>query len=57
MLIYLLARKRLVLALLTISTLVGLVGAKLNSAGVQVSAAVTHVMVDYPAPSIATNCT
>ena len=52
MLIYLIARKRLVLALLTISTVVGLVGAKLNAAGVPASAAVTHVMIDYPAPSI-----
>ena len=52
MLRYLIAHTRLALAVLTISTLVGLIGAKLNTAGVQVSAATAHVMVDLPGRSL-----
>jgi hypothetical protein len=53
MLHYLLARKRLLALVLAISTFVGLVAAKLNtSSGLQVAVATTHVVVDYPEPSI-----
>ena len=46
-------RMRLVLAVLAISTVVGLVAAKVNTSGrLQVAAAVTHVLVDFPDPSI-----
>ena len=53
MLHYLLARKRLLALVVAVSTLVGLVSAKLNtSGGLQVSVAATHVLVDYPEPSV-----
>jgi O-Antigen ligase len=64
MLTFLLQRKRLVLAVIALSTLVGLVGALYNggaigplklkgrSANVQVAAATTQVLIDWPAPSI-----
>jgi putative inorganic carbon (hco3(-)) transporter len=53
MTLHLSARHRLLLAVLAISTLVGLVGAKLNTSGhLQVATASTHVFVDFPAPSI-----
>ena len=46
---------RLLLAVLAVSTIVGLAAAKANtSGGLQVGAAATHVMVDYPDPSIVT---
>jgi hypothetical protein len=53
MLLYLIARKRLLLLMVAISTLVGLASAKLNtSSGLHVAVAATHVLVDFPEPSI-----
>jgi hypothetical protein len=53
MLHYLLERKRLVALVVAVSTLVGLAAAKLNtSGGLHVAVAATHVLIDYPEPSI-----
>ena len=64
MLTFLLQRKRLVLAVIALSTFVGLVGALYNggafgplklkgrSGNLQVAAATTQVLIDWPAPSI-----
>ena len=63
MVTFLLQRKRLVLAVIALSTLVGLAGALYNGGAIgplalkgrsnlQVAAATTQVLVDYPAPSI-----
>ena len=47
------APTRLFLAVVALSTVVGLAAAKLNTSGrLHVAAAATHVLVDYPDPSI-----